>query len=387
MEYSFHRSENPPAVVQVSHFRGAGGASDYHLLVRPIVHGTMDTQLDCVAQAYQGALAACGLGPGTALLRRFFCSDLTNQSPALSGRALTSRESPDEPCAVSWVNQPPAPPAKVALWAYHVADPTGLLQKRLEGPTLTWTRDGLDHFWTTGIVCPTAGTPEQQTRGVFQQYADLLRTRGLSLANDVIRTWLFVRNITANYEAVVTARREFFREHGLTADTHFIASTGIEGAGADPCADVVLDAHAVAGLRPGQIRFLAAPDHLGPTHVYGVTFERGTTVAYRDRTQVIISGTASIDPQGRILHAGDVSRQLDRAVENVEALLRQAGATLEDLGVLIAYVRDPADQALVCDRLRQRCGNVPIEVVVAAVCRTGWLVEIEGLATTGAGAG
>ncbi|MEI6297364.1 MAG: Rid family hydrolase, partial [bacterium] len=116
----------------------------------------------------------------------------------------------------------------------------------------------------------------------------------------------------------------------------------------------------------------------------GVTFERGTTVAYRDRTHVVISGTASIDPRGEILHAGDVSRQLDRALENVSALLHGAGATLRDMGVLIAYVRNPGDQATVHEQLRERCGPVPIEVVVAAICRPGWLVEVEGMATISA---
>ena len=42
-----------------------------------------------------------------------------------------------------------------------------------------------------------------------------------------------IENIDGNYKGVVEARREFFAEHGLTPDTHFIASTGIEGASAD----------------------------------------------------------------------------------------------------------------------------------------------------------
>ena len=383
MEHFDDRCETAPAAVQVSCFRGDGGVSEYHLLVRPTESAGIDVQLDWIARAYHGALAAHGLGAGTALFRRFLCSDLVSQAPALAARSLSSRESPDEPCAVSWINQPPAPPARVAMWAYHVSDPTRPLDKRLDGPTLTWNRDGLSHLWTTGIACPDSGTAGEQTRAVFREYAALLRSRSLSLADHAIRTWLFVQNIDANYEDVTAARRECFRKHGLTADTHFIASTGIEGTGADPRALVTLDAYAIAGVQANQIKFLAAPDHLGPTHVYGVTFERGTAVAYRDRTHVIISGTASIDPQGQILHAGDVSPQLDRALENVSALLRGAGATLRDMGVLIAYVRNPADQALVHERLRQRCGPVPIEVVVASICRPGWLVEVEGMAVIG----
>jgi len=281
---------------------------------------------------------------------------------------------------VSWVGQTAAPPAKVALWAYHVRDPAGALDKRLADATLTWRRKELAHHWTTGVMCPGAATSYEQTRSIFERYEALLRAQNLSLAHNVVRTWLFVQNIEANYDGVVAARREFFRSRGLTPDTHFIASTGIEGTGVMPTAQVALDAYAIASLRPEQLAFLAAPEFLGPPHVYGVTFERGTAVAYRDRRQVIISGTASIDPQGRILHAGNVSRQLDRTLANFEALLDKAGATLQDVCVLIAYVRQPGDMEAVRRQMQARCGGAPIEVVVASICRPGWLVEIEGQA-------
>jgi enamine deaminase RidA (YjgF/YER057c/UK114 family) len=141
----------------------------------------------------------------------------------------------------------------------------------------------------------------------------------------------------------------------------------------------VLDAYALAGVRPAQVGYLSAPDHLGPTHLYGVTFERGAQVAYRDRTHLIVSGTASIDSEGRVLHPGDVLRQLDRALENIAALLRAGGATLDDLAVVIAYVRDPADLPAVRAALGRHC-NAPAEVLIAPICRPAWLVEVEAIA-------
>ncbi len=111
-----------------------------------------------------------------------------------------------------------------------------------------------------------------------------------------------------------------------------------------------------------------------------MTFERGTAISYRDRRHVFISGTASIDPQGRILHPDDIGRQLARTLDNIAALLSAAGATLRDVQVFIAYVRQPADLALVRQGLREACGDVPAEVFVAPICRRGWLVEIEALA-------
>ena len=366
-----------PATITVSEFGGPSGVSEWHLAVTPTGSGSIETQLGWLEETYRQALAAAGLGPDTAVLRRFFCSDLANQASALAARPFSDPAHGAEPCAVSWTEQPPAPPAKVALWAYHVSDPAGPLNKRLAGHTLTVQRAELAHHWTTGLTCPAAGGPYEQTAGILEQYEAFLRAGKIALADHVIRTWFFVQDIDANYHGLVAARREHFAARGLTPDTHYIASTGVGGGHADPTATVTMDAYAVSGVRPEQIAFLAAPDHLSPTHVYGVTFERGVAVSYADRRHVLISGTASIDRAGHILHPGDVSRQLDRTLENIAALLGQAGAGFDEVGMLIVYVRDPADLGLARELMRERFGDAPLVVAVAPVCRPGWLIEVE----------
>jgi len=365
------------ASVSVSHFQSRSGVDEYHLIVRPAGHDSIDVHLGTVLSAYLNALDALGLDMRTGVLRRFFCSDLPNQVAALEAYPFSNPRNTGEPCAVSWVGQPPIPPVKVALWAYHISDPGCALDTTQEGTSLTVRRGELSHHWTTGITCPSADTPYDQTRGVFERYEAFLQSRGLCLADHVIRTWLFVQNIDANYQGMAAARREFFAERGLTPDTHFIASTGVGGACADVAARVTMDAHAISGVRPEQIEFLAAAGYLSPTHIYGVTFERGVSVAYQDRKHVIISGTASIDRDGKILHPGDVSRQLDRTLENVEALLNQADATFKDVCAFIVYVRDPSDFVVAWRQMKERFGDTPIEVVVAPVCRPGWLIEVE----------
>ena len=386
MKFHCFNSETMPATVSISRFRGQSGVDEYHLIVRPTEHESIEAQLDWVFRAYRDALDSIGLDTQTAVFRRFFCSDLTNQVGALAARPFPNPKNPDEPCAVSWVCQSPLPPAKVSLWAYHISDPDCKLDKARQGASLILGRGELSHCWTTGLTCPNAKTPYSQTRGIFEEYDAFLRAQGMTLADNLIRTWFFVQNIDANYRGLVTARKEFFAEHGLTPDTHFIASTGIEGTSANPAAKILLDAYAISGARSDQIRFLSALDHLSPTHLYGVTFERGTSIAYRDRKHILLSGTASINHQGKTLYADDLSRQIDRTVENVEALLKPAGATLKDMSVLITYVRNPDDQAIVWERIRERFGDIPMEVIVAPVCRPEWLVEVEGKAIISASA-
>ena len=144
-----------------------------------------------------------------------------------------------------------------------------------------------------------------------------------------------MQNVDVNYAGVVRARRELFEHHGLTPQTHYIASTGIEGRHADPNRLVLLDAYAVKGLRPGQQVYLHAKDHLNPTYEYGVTFERGVRVRYGDRSHILLSGTASIDNRGEIVAPQDIEGQTVRMLENVEALLAEAGASAADLAQMI----------------------------------------------------
>lgn len=348
--------------------------SELHLTVTPRGPGSLDEQLATLLDAYRGALRDAGLEPESAVLRRFYASDLANQAALLAGTPLASRAAG----AVSWVGQSPSPPAKLALWAWHI----DAGQRELGPGHLSLRRDGLTHHWTCGVAAPGPESAEEQTRRVLAEYERRLDGWGMSLADHLVRTWFFVPHIDRNYAGLVTARREFFAARGLLPETHYVASTGIEGREVDPAALVLLDAYAIAGLRPAQVSYLKAPERLSPTHLYGVTFERGTAIDYTDRRQVFISGTASIDAAGRIVHPGDVSRQLERTLDNVAALLAVAGAGLDDVLSYAVYLRDPADHALVWRGLRERCGGAPMTVVAAPVCRPGWLVEVECVAMT-----
>ncbi len=369
--------EDIPIVVRIAQFQGQSGVFEYHLMIQPTAYADLLSQSAWILAAYRQTCATLALPENTGVFRRFFCSDLPNQASTLAAQFGEMEAS----SSVSWVTQPPAPPAKIALWAYHVHDPGTNLDTSKDGVTLSLKRGELTHYWSTGLISPDVDTSRLQTERILAEYEGILHARGLTVADHVQRTWFFVQNLDADYQGLVTARREFFAERGLTSATHYIASTGIEGSSAHVASKVMLDAYAIAGIRPEQIQYLSAPDHLCPTHHYGVTFERGVSIAYSDRKQIFISGTASIDRTGAILHPGDVSRQLDRTLENVAALLQQAGATLQDVGMFILYVRDLSDLARMQQLMAERCGNAPVQIVSAPVCRPGWLVEIECIAT------
>ena len=233
--------------------------------------------------------------------------------------------------------------------------------------------------------CNRAANSEYQTRLIFRDYILQLTEANCTLAANCLRTWIFVQNVDVNYPGVVKARKEVFATQNLTEETHFIACTGIEGRYFDPMVFVTMDTYAVSGICPGQIRYLYAPEHLNRTYEYGVTFERGPAVTYGDRRHVFISGTASIDRYGEIVHAGDDIKQTSRMIENIEALLKEADATLNDIMQAVIYIRDTADYARVKRYIDEHHPSLPYIIVRAPVCRTGWLVEMECTAVTAKG--
>lgn len=176
------------------------------------------------------------------------------------------------------------------------------------------------------------------------------------------------------------ARRELFNSINLTKDTHYIASTGIQGRMGSRFGRVFMDAYALTGAGRGNIRYIQAPEHLSPTHIYGVTFERATAVEIGGTQFLFISGTASIDKHGEIVYPGDVEKQTERTLQNISALLDSAGFTRNDLSSFIVYLRDATDYLFVKPHIDRYAECLPAVYVRASVCRPGWLIEIEATA-------
>ena len=302
------------------------------------------------------------------VFKRYFLSDAANQADLLLGM---EDESPD--CPLSIVEQPPLDKTKIALWAYLQ---TGVQSRVLHNGLFEVKHGVCRHLWGAAAYNHAANS-EYQTRLLLNDYVMQLMEEGCKLADNCIRTWFFVQNVDVNYAGVVKARNEVFVTQNLTEKTHYIASTGIGGRHADPKVLVQMDTYAVDGLLPGQVHYLYAPTHLNPTYEYGVSFERGTYVDYGDRRQVFISGTASINNKGEVVYPRDIRRQTERMWENVDALLKEADCTFDHIGQMIVYLRDEADYDVVKELYDARFPHTPKVFVHAAVCRPGWLIEME----------
>lgn len=231
----------------------------------------------------------------------------------------------------------------------------------------------------------------EQTRLLFNKYLKTIEGTDMTMERNLVRTWIYVTNIDVNYQGVVEARNDIFDKEGLTADTHYIASTGIGGATPVRHAAVAIDFLTVPNIKEEDKKYLQALEHLNPTHEYGVAFERGTRLTLPTHTlhpegsqqfkqQYFISGTASIDKHGDVVYEGDIVRQTGRLLENIGALLKDGDATMNDIQYFIIYLRDISDYHTVDRMMQQFYPQIPRIIVEAKVCRPGWLIEMECIA-------
>jgi len=363
-------------------FRSPQGGTEHFIALTADGERDLAGQIAEIEERYAATLDALALAEETAIFRRLFISDAMNQAETVRASELV-QSTPENPIAVSLIQQPPLPGAKLALLAYHLSGDDSIRKRRLSKHDLLVEKNGRRHLWTTGLCAGQTSpntSPEIQTRAVFDDLVGALKGEGGTLADNCVRTWLYMKDVDVFYQGMVDTRDAIFAEHGLNRDTHYIASTGIEGACAHRYDLVAMDAYSNLDLDPRQVSYLNDFSRLCATKDYNVHFERGTRIAYADRAHHFISGTASIDTRGEVVYLGDVLRQTEYALGHVEALLRSGGASLDDLGHLIVYLRDPTDYARVRDFLSERLPGVPAVIVQGAVCRPQWLIEMEGIA-------
>ncbi len=341
--------------------------------------------LDELAANYLSALQENGLDVSTQQFVRIFISDISNDNQRLVASELFSIASKS---AVSIIEEGPLGNSEVGILAYHIKSNEDYFKNQIlsvedEYVNQTVLSKGRNYslLWTTNFMDRGGDfDSEKQTRTIFSNLSAALHNQGMTIRNNMVRTWIFVRDVDNHYKGMVKARREFFETIGLTAKTRYIASTGIEGKTARPDTLVHLDAVSVQNIKEEQIVRMTAHENLSDTIKYGVTFERGFRIRYGDRSHIFISGTASIDAAGNTIYISDIRKQTERTLDNIEALLKPQDATMEDMQYLIIYLRNTKHWTQIQDILMTRIpDSVAIIPVEAPVCRPNWLIEIEGV--------
>lgn len=117
------------------------------------------------------------------------------------------------------------------------------------------------------------------------------------------------------------------------------------------------------------------------------SFSRGLRLDLGGITVLLISGTASVGPNGETLHVGDFRAQARRMFQNVTALLAAEGATWHDIVRTTCYLRDIDRDYVEFNEERtafyRQQGLDPLPAstgIQAKLCRPDLLVEMEAIA-------
>jgi enamine deaminase RidA (YjgF/YER057c/UK114 family) len=230
-------------------------------------------------------------------------------------------------------------------------------------------------FHAAGL-CGPGDNAYEQTLAMFGLAEDLLKQAGMEF-RDVVRTWIYLREMDRDYPDLNKARRVFFEERGIDPVP---ASTGIGGGLVCEAQDLCLGVYAVkAGRLP--LRTVMTSPTLNEAMQYGADFVRGMRIVETNKVSLHVSGTASIDEGGRTAHPGDLGAQADRMLLNIRALLEGQGADFRDVLSAITYLKHPGDADHLRDRLRHAgFEGFPHALVTAPICRPDLLCETEVLA-------
>lgn len=240
---------------------------------------------------------------------------------------------------------------------------------------------------------------EELVAGVYMSIARLLEDEG----RHSVRFWSYVPDIHApmgeGLDRYMVFNRGRYRAFTSWYGTprvfdHTLATASAVGVEGD-----ALTVHCLATDEPGTP--IENPRQIPSYHYstrYGPRppcFARATRPArpIGGRQLLLVGGTASIVGE-ESRHAGDIDRQTNETLTNLEALLGAADASIDTAAPppsyrfidLRAYVVREADATGVLEQFAGRFPDVQhIEIARGEICRRELLVEVEGVAALGNG--
>ncbi len=145
----------------------------------------------------------------------------------------------------------------------------------------------------------------------------------------------------------------------------------------------------ISGAIKIEKRAISAHDALNEAYCYvrPSSFSRGLRIDLSGIAILLISGTASVGPNGETLHVGDFRAQTRRTYANITALLGAEGAGWKDVVRTSCYLRDIERDYAAFNEERtafyreQGLDPLPASTGIQAIlCRPDLLVEIEAIA-------
>ncbi|MBN1343040.1 MAG: hypothetical protein JXQ73_10195 [Phycisphaerae bacterium] len=216
---------------------------------------------------------------------------------------------------------------------------------------------------------------EDQTQDVLDLMVAGLQAAGMTF-DQVVRTWFCNYEILDWYGEFNQVRNAFFKANNVYEGL-VPASTGVGGRNA--AAAALISGLLAVKAKSDDARAFAVPSPLQcPALEYGSSFSRAAEIKMPDHRRLLVSGSASIAPEGHTVHLGDVEAQVELTMKVVHAILDSRRMGWDDVSRAIAYLKYAEDVSA----FEKYCAaegleEMPVVRVHGDICRDDLLFEIE----------
>lgn len=140
------------------------------------------------------------------------------------------------------------------------------------------------------------------------------------------------------YDQFNQARTEFYRQRKVFGGL-IPASTGVGGRNPAGTA-LIAGGWAVQAVGASEVVREVVSSLQNTAQDYGSAFSRAVLLDEEDCKRLLISGTASIAPDGGSAHSGELNKQIELTMDVVQQLLLSQGFGFADITRATAYFKD-----------------------------------------------
>jgi len=238
-----------------------------------------------------------------------------------------------------------------------------------------YSTDSASYCFLGGLYSDLMLSPFLQTHSILNTAGNILEQVSMNFS-DTIRTWYYLDDIKSWYDDFNKARDFFFFSND-TFNNRLPSSTGIGGRN-ETGSKLGLELTAVKGVGNNiSIGTVNSPLQC-PATSYGSSFSRALLYSDGEFSNLTISGTASIGPNGETMHKGDMGKQVEMTFKVVKAILDSNGFSFTDIIRAYAYCSDKKQSSFFYEYCKDHIpGGIVFICTENKICRDDLLFEID----------
>lgn len=196
---------------------------------------------------------------------------------------------------------------------------------------------------------------------------------------DTYRFWNYMEHIDTNYVSFNQARNYCFQKHGIV---DYPAATGIETVLRNG-QNINISLEALRRNHKNQITLETfSSDFQCEACKYGPKFSRAKLITFKnDNVQKLyISGTSSVDQEGKSILKDDYEKNVKYVMNCVEHLLGKAHMRYKDIVMSRVYSKNASIEKEFKKLYAKKKWNFPYNKLLSNICRESFIFEIECVA-------